>query len=143
MVYLSNISKLDRYPMGSNPIIPTQWYSFFNDSCWQATPSEPQVSTWTGSAWLSGDNYLSLDPIGIWSIGFRPTLLRITSPLNIVQLFLYDTTHWIPFLVSHNVEPGATIVTEAITFYGNDIGRIFATVEDGVQFQVTNIEFYG
>lgn len=142
----ADIGKFNKYPMGSTPVIPpppASWNSYYNNTCWETSLGESTYWDSTSNIWISGPNYLQIDVIGAWANGFRPTQIRITSPSPIEQLILYDSTKWIPFIVTHNVYPGSTVVTENITYYGNDIGMLFVSVEGGGQFQLTNIEFYG
>jgi hypothetical protein len=141
----ANISSINRYPIGSLPFSPSppSWNPFFDNNYWEPSLGESCYWDSTAVVWVSGPFYLQTDVIGTWQLGFRPTQIRITSTSPIENIVLHDSTLGPPFLVNAYQFPGSTVRTENITYYGNDIGMLFVTIENGGAFVITNIEFYG
>jgi len=143
MVYLVNISKLNRYPMGETPIPPPPppvWGTYFDDSFWT-----PQIdyATWDGVKWLSGlYNNLYIDQIGTWVNGFRPQKIRIT---NIGTTFGSITLYGVlgSFIGTFFDFPGVNSAVVNLDFSSNEnIQTLLVGTFSGGPFNVTNIEFY-
>ena len=112
---------------------------FTDDTYWQDS-GRPDPIAWSGTFWWPqiGNGIEGLEPIGVWSLGFRPTEIRITfRNSGSINLTVYDTEN----NVLGTVVTYLTGEALALTFAGYDIGEIIfdnnsSTIEyDTIEFR--------
>lgn len=118
----------------------TPFLDFTNDTYWQDS-GRPDPIQWSGTYWWPqfGNGIEGLEPIGLWSLGFRPTKMRITFRNSAsVNLTAYDTMSNVLGTAAGYL-PGEEL---ALTFVGYDIGEIIFD-NDSSTIEYDTIEFAG
>jgi len=122
------------------------WISHFDNSDWEGSIG----TTWVADHWearITIETTFWLTSIGTWTVGFRPTKVRVTFTTEKglppqLGLYIESDGHGAPSLVYEN--DYVSMAEADITWDGDDISAIgffFENLDEDVS--VTNIEFYG
>lgn len=120
---------------------------YFDDARWQPFGSWP--GSWDGSKWLSASQYIDLEPIGGWFMGYRPNLIKVKCEnfINRGVFRLYDTDNNI---IAENLPGPYSVInlgTEGRLWHidwsnGLDMDRLYLQGLFADPQAITNIEFF-
>ena len=125
------------------------WTAYFDNTKWAIIDEGAwNVGGWWDSELKFSLEQISLEPIGLWYIDYRPTKMRVTftgmTPTSTRFFALEDTNFDSIYSLNTPAPPGYTSLTEVeLTWHGENIKQFeIKAFDTSGAWKLTNIEFF-